>query len=205
MIWSDVQVLPTARTLLAAVFLAFSAVVLAQGPAHACTCVHTTVKQDVARADAVFSGVVVDASNGTIGRRGRDATVLEIEADTVYKGDLIRRQVKVTSRDASCGLGDLVTGKRYLFFAGESGSILVADRCGGTARARDGLTAKVQDLLGTGTVLTPPADRDPVVVDFTRLAGAEPESLTRIAAPGAALVLLGLLGLFVVRRATARG
>lgn len=198
------QVLPTARSLLLALILACAGVVLTQMPAHACKCVDSSVKQDVNRADVVFSGVLVDAADGTFGKRDRDATVFEIEADTVYKGDVIRPAVKVTSRATSCGLGNLTTGRPYLFFADEAGSTLIADQCGGTARASDRLTAKVENLLGSGTELTPREEPEPIVVEFTPVADAEPETLTRLAAPGAALVLLGLLGLFVVRRATAR-
>ncbi len=208
MIWSDVRVLPTARSLLIALVLAFSGVILAQMPAHACTCVTSTVKQQVNRADLVFSGVVLESNPGDGGRKNRDPSVYEIEAGILYKGDLTRPDVEVTSPGGggTCGLGDLRTDRPYLFFVAEDGQDLTADTCSGTARAGNQLTGKVQALLGDGTDLTPreEPEQGPTVVEFTRVADAEPETLTRIAAPGAALVLLGLLGLFVVRRATAR-
>ena len=204
MIWSDVQVLPTVRSLLIALVLACSGVVLSQVPAHACKCVAGSVSQEAGRADAVFSGLLVGTSTDTVGPRNRRASVLEIEADTVFKGDVVRPRVEVRSANDSCGLGNLPAGRRYVFFVAEQGGDFVSDQCSGTARESKRLTTQVEDVLGSGTDLTPPQEPEPVVVDFTRVADAEPETLARLAAPGAALVLLGVLGLVVVRRATAR-
>jgi len=205
-IWSDVRVLPTARSLLIALILACSGVVLSQMPAHACKCVDGSVKQEANRADAVFSGVIVKASTGNVGKKDGRATIYEVDAETLYKGDLARRSVDVSSADTSCGLNNLAADRRYVFFVAEQGAGFTTDQCSGTAPAGNQLTAKVQKLLGNGTDLTPreEPEPEPTVVDFTQVADAEPETLTRLAAPGAALVLLGLLGLFVVRRAAAR-
>lgn len=197
--------LPDVRRLLIALVLACSGVVLAQMPAHACKCAASSVQQDAQRADVIFSGVVVDRKQGTLGERDREATVYEIEADTLYKGDLLRPQVEVSSRINSCGLQNLTADRRYLFFVVEEGPDLTADTCSGTAKATGKLETKVVSLLGEGDDLRPKPDPEPVTVEFTRVEDAEPETLTRLAAPGAALVLLGLLGLFVVRRATRRG
>lgn len=204
MIWSDVRVLLTARSLLVALIVALSGVVLSQTPAHACSCVITTVQQQTDRADVVFSGVLVDATTSSDGKQERTSTLYEIEADNLYKGDLTEDTVQVGSSNKSCGLGDLTPQRRYLFFAVEKDGELRIDQCSGTDRATRVLTAKVEKVLGPGTDLTPREKPNPVVVEFTKVADAEPETLTRIAAPGAALVLLGLLGLVVVRRATKR-
>lgn len=197
--------LPSARSLLVALILACSGVVLSQVPAHACKCADASVRQQANRADAVFSGVLVDTSRGTIGQKDRTATIYGVAADMVFKGDLARLEVEVASeRDSTCGLGTLPAERRYLFFVEERGGGYVTDLCSGTARAGAQLTTQLEKVLGKGTDLTPREEPEPVTVEFTRVADAEPETLTRLAAPGAALVLLGLLGLFVVRRATAR-
>ena len=198
--------LPSARSLLVALILACSGVVLSQMPAHACTCADASMKQQANRADAVFSGVLVDTSKGRMGQKNRKATIYEITADMVFKGDLDQAEVEVASgRGTSCGLGNLPAERRYLFFVEERGGAYVTDQCSGTDRAGAQLTTQVENILGKGTDLTPREQPEPVTVEFTRVADAEPETMTRLAAPGAALVLLGLLGLFVVRRATRRG
>ena len=197
--------LPTVRSLLVALVLACSGVVLTQVPAHACTCADLSVKQHATRADAVFSGVLVRTSTGTMGQ-DRKVTVYDVAADTVFKGDLGRPQVQVVSdRGTTCGLGRLPADRRYVFFVVESRGSYVIDRCSGTGRAAAPLTGQIENVLGKGTDLTPREEPERVTVEFTRVADAEPATLTRLAAPGAALVLLGLLGLFVVRRAARRG
>jgi hypothetical protein len=187
--------------LLSALVLACVGVVLVQGPSHAvCRCEQSDVRTDIKRADAVFSGVLVDSS-GAAGASKSDFATYEIEADSVYKGDVPTSTVDVRSRNNDCSLGDLKTDARYLFFVTEQGSELRADRCGGTDSRSGKLVSQVEQALGEGTPLGRPNEpEEPVEVEFTKVSDAEPDSLTRIAAPGAALVLVGLLGLLVVRR-----
>jgi hypothetical protein len=186
--------------LLAALVLACVGVVLAEVPSHAvCRCVQSDVQTDIKRADAVFSGVLVDSS-GTAGGSKSDFATYEIAADTVYKGDVRTARVAVRSRNDDCSLGDLKADDRYVFFVTEDGSELRADQCGGTT-ASGRVLRQVEQVLGEGTPLGRSNEPDePVVVEFTKVSDAEPDSLTRIAAPGLAMVLVGLLGLLVVRR-----
>jgi hypothetical protein len=181
--------------------LACVGVVLAQVPSHAvCRCVQGDVKTDIKRADAVFSGVVVDSS-GTGGGNKSDFATYQVKADTVYKGIVRTSAVDVRSKNDDCSLGDLKSDEPYVFFVTEQSSELRADQCGGTAAGSGKLVRQVEQVLGKGSPLggsNKPAE--PVEVEFTKVADADPDSLTRIAAPGAALVLVGLLGLLVVRR-----
>ena len=193
-----------ARRLLVVLLLACSGVVLAQVPAHACKCQRTSVQEDVKRADDVFSGVLLDRSTerGGTGRR----TTYDVEADTVFSGDVTRPRVEVTSSaSSSCGLGELRTDRRYVFFVVEEGARLVTDRCSGTERATDSLVKRIERVTGPGTDLRPPEQPPAEAPVFDKVADAEPEELSRLAAPGAALVILGVLGLLVVRRMSARG
>ena len=187
--------------LFSALVLACVGVVLAQVPSHAvCRCVQSDVRTDIKRADAVFSGVLVDSS-GTAGGTKSDFATYEIEPDTVYKGDVRTSTVEVRSRNNDCSLGDLKADERYIFFVTEQGAELRADQCGGTAPSSGRLVRQVEQVLGDGTALGDSnKPNEPVVVEFTKVSDAEPDTLTRIAAPGAALVLVGLLGLLVVRR-----
>ena len=90
------------RRLLVTLLLALSSVVLTQMPAHACSCVkNDTVQKQVKRADVVFAGRFNDGS---------------FAADTLWKGDLVSKDVRVLSPGKSCGL-DLKADRRYLVFA----------------------------------------------------------------------------------------
>jgi hypothetical protein len=187
-----------ALTGLATVLVA-GVVALPASPSEAApSCPKLTVKQDVARADAVFRGVVktVSSVHGTGKQRTRN---YRVAADRVYQGSLVTKSVVVTVRTSAGGCGLLVDtltkGRRYIFFADERGTQLVA--ASATAPAKAPLTSKVVKLLGNGKQ---PQKTPPVTPQFTKVADANPPRLSRLLAPGAALVIVALLGLLVVGR-----
>lgn len=189
------------QRLLPVMVIACAGVVMAQAPAHAaCRCITSDVRGDLDRADAVFGGVVVDSS-GTSGGSKSDFATYQIEADTLYTGDVRTSRVEVRSRNDDCALGELEADRRYVFFVTEEGSELRTDRCSGTTASSSRLVRQIEQEVGEGAPLGRSNEpQEPVTVEFTRVSDAEPDSLTRMAAPGAALVLVGLLGLLVVRR-----
>lgn len=74
-------------------------------PAQACDCSTGTTAEDAERADAVFTGRLVDSRQGTPGRWGNVPTVFVFAVDTVVKGEVTARQEVVTSSDSgSCGV-----------------------------------------------------------------------------------------------------
>jgi hypothetical protein len=192
------------RRLIVALFVAGCCVVVTALPAHACSCVVATTQTHTKDAKAVFTGTVTSASSAgqaTNGTTKPGASVThEVTVERVYKGNITTESVQVTTRVAdkeTCGLGELTPGRSYLFFTQGTPDGWTADRCGGTAPASDHLVAQVVRLLGDGRPAVPP---EPPQAVFTNVSDGAPASLTRAAAPGLALVLVGLLGLVVVRR-----
>ncbi|GCD90057.1 hypothetical protein NLS1_20630 [Nocardioides sp. LS1] len=208
MICFDVRVLHTvsasvpraALRLVAALLIAgCSVVVLGQGPASACPAASGsgTTQDHTMNVSDVFTGDVAGVT-----RTDRTITY-DVRVDRVYKGDVQTADVLVTTsaRARSCTGVELTNGRSYVFFAQAGGSDLSIARADGTARAGDQLVKQVERLLGDGHAPTPP---EPKTATFTRVAHAEPPTLPRLAAPGLALVLVGLLGLLVVRRVGSR-
>ena len=168
-------------------------VLTVSAPASAdCTCKQAGLDKQVARADLIFVGTVdrVEAQG--------NGFLYEITASRTYQGTP-ERETQVLSaggRDA-CGLGELGVGTGYLFFATGTETPYAADACGGTGVANPTKVDKVEQLLGPGTAVEPPP---PPTAQLTRMEDSPPAGFARTAAPGAAAVLVGLLGLVVVRR-----
>jgi hypothetical protein len=191
---------PGRRALAAAVTtVALLGVPLVTAAAHAAptapTCPTTTLDQDIKRADVVFRGEVkkVFSVHGAGKQRTRTYRVL---SDRVYRSSLVQPSVVVTARVGTrCALPTLTKGTRYIFFVTEHGSELMAKP--GTSRATAKLTTQVVKRLGTGVQ---PEPTPPATAEFTPVAHADPPALSRLLAPGAALLIISLLGLLVVGR-----
>lgn len=183
----------------AALLLACTGLVLSvSAPASAaCTCKQGQLSQQVTRADVVFIGTI-DAVGTTAGG-GHTYT---ITASRTYQGTPERSTLVESAGGASaCGLGALQVGQTYLWLATGTASPYQADSCGGTTVANPTKVQKVEALLGQGTAVEPPPPPEAVL---TRVEDSPPMRLARMAAPGAAAVLVGLLGLGVVRRLSRR-
>ena len=183
---------PAVRPLLAlllALPLALVGVLAASAPASACSCQPMTFKQQVNRADLVFVGDVAAATPS-----GNDVTY-DVVAARVFKGELQSAAVQVTTAGdpAACGLGPLEEGQTWLLLTLGG----TTSTCDGSALATTEVMEDAQRLLGIGTRLAPPP---PSEATRTKVESSPPTEFTRLAAPGAAMVLLGLLGLALVVR-----
>lgn len=180
------------RSVLLALLLACSGVVLTQPAAQACSCEVPTVGKASRQADVVFTGVLLGE------QRGNQQATLAFEVDRIFKGTVTERSVEVLSPTDSCGLRP--TGDQaYVVFAVDGRAGLTSERCNGTTRARQRVVTAVEQALGPGEPFEEPAP-EPARPSYTRVLDTEPPQFTRLAAPGAALALVGLLGWFVVRR-----
>jgi MYXO-CTERM domain-containing protein len=78
-------------------------------PAQACSCAMGSVDDRLERADAVFTGEIVERSNGLIYEEGQPSSlgrfVYTIEVDRVYKGEVDEvQQVVAGTSGAACGV-----------------------------------------------------------------------------------------------------
>jgi hypothetical protein len=157
------------------------------------------VEDSTKSAMAVFTGTVTGVERGprTDGQPGAVYTHT-VTVSRVYQGDVATETVQVqTDRNrAGCSLGELATDREYMFFVSGDGMPWLASGSSGTRRANTNVVAAVEGLLGEGK---PPVEPAPEHAVFTPAGVAEPQSLSRSAAPGAAMVLVGLLGLLLVR------
>ena len=197
MICCDVRVL-NARRLLAAVALAGCGVAVATPPARGR---HAGGRQGGQRR---LHRDRHRRQRGPPAGRAAGTATYDVQVERVFKGSVSTETVQVTSSRTSraCERLGLDPDGDYVFFVENDGAALTADTCSGTGPASGRLVARVEAVLGEGR---PPVPAQPEQAAFTRVADAEPPTLTRTAAPGMALVLVGLLGLVVVRRVGSRG
>jgi hypothetical protein len=158
-------------------------------------CPQRSLKKEIKQADVVFRGNI-DKARRARGKGAQRTRIYKVTADRVYRSSLVADRVRVTVEvGADCPPPAFVEGKRYIFFVTESGSQLVSTSA--TARATHKLTDQVVARLGNGEQ---PQTTPPLNAEFSKVADAAPPRLSRLLAPGAALLVLSLLGLLVVGR-----
>ncbi len=182
------------RRLLPALLLACAGLVLVPPAAQACTCQVPSVAKASRQADVVFTGVMLGE------QRDRQEADLAFEVDRIYRGEVGSDTIDVASPTDSCGL-KLVDDQSYLVFAVDGPRGLVSEECYGTVRASPKAVKAVEKALGPGKPYQAPTP-EPAAPTYTRVLTTDPPTFTRVAAPGAAMAIVGLLGWFVVRRRT---
>jgi hypothetical protein len=153
---------------------------------------------------AVFTGEVTAVTKQDKPAEEKGAYyVQDVTVSRVYQGEIESQDVEVRSERTprQCSLGELEVGTEYMFFVVSSGAPWIANSGGGTRVADVEVVDKIVQLLGDGRDPVPPV---PESAEFTPVSDHDPPTLSRAAAPGLALVLIGMLGLIVVRGVSRR-
>lgn len=175
--------------------------------ALACTCAQPNPTNDLsayaAEADVVFSGTLnavrVAPRLPDQPKNAPRQVRYVVAVENVYQGTLPGTTARVAPKDVrqSCQLDQLPVGQRYLFFVDlVEGAPVVGGKCSGTQE----LTTAVLNELEVA--FPAPPEPEPEVITATRTQVAEEDRIefARLAAPGAALVIVGALGLAIVNR-----
>jgi hypothetical protein len=177
------------RRALLVVLVSAGLLVLTPSPSWACSCAAAGPGRHAELADTVATGTVDwTATDGQVRR-------YQVSIEQVYKGAAARTEKLTTgANDASCGLGDLAIGKRYLFFIdGVHPGAMRIGLCGGTTAYDDALAQQVEALTG------PP--RRPLPGPAGTAAPPEDHSTrTLVLGVGAVVLLLGAAAAIVVGR-----
>lgn len=160
------------------------------------------VDQRAADSDDVFVGRVDAAApvSGS-GRVGYGVVV-----ERAWLGDVAKGQQAAVTIDWPVGAQPGVAqGSSYLFFTEDTVDGIVADACGGAVLLPKGLTPRIAAMLKgyLASVEPPPApEPTPEPVSFRQPADplGDPPEIGRVLASGAAISLIGLLGLLLVSR-----
>lgn len=122
--------------------------VLAPGPAAACSCKGADVASQVESADSIGSGTVAWVATNA------ETTTFAVDFTEVHKGRLgSREKVRTPSDGETCGLV-VEQGRRYLLFVqGAHGGTLRTDLCSGSAAYSEPVADQVRTLAGGGELV----------------------------------------------------
>lgn len=164
----------------------------------------TALLEAAASKDVFIGQVVTIGPAGATGSMTYDVLVKDVLRGTVVAGT----RVAVTINWMSTSPQQSVTKTNYLFLASPGGQGLDADRCRGTIEIRDkGAAKRIKTWKKwfanhpDGAPTDTPASTTPEVT-FSQPDPplGEPQRLSRVVAPGAALALVGVLGLLLTTR-----
>ena len=177
------------RHCLLAVAVAFGILVLTPSASWACSCAISTTPQHVKAAGTIAAGTVDwTATDG-------QTRTYKVDFDAVYKGSVAgSEKLSTAANEAACGVGDLATGRRYLFFIeGEHPGTMRLGLCGGTAPYDPGLAAQVAAITG-------PASKPLATPTASDSGGGGKSSTITVAVGAAALLALAAGAAFFLRR-----
>lgn len=165
----------------------------------------TQVRGRADQVDLVFVGRVDAVVRRPVGRRPRPRELVHrVTVTTVLQGrERVRlgQRVKVLFGRSAEGRNRVLRprGLHLFFVDAPVAGDLRADFCDGSVPLPDGLSARLQRTL-EGFLRSEP--EPPVQVELTAPEGGADEGpeLSRVVAPGAAISLIGVLGLFLVAR-----
>lgn len=181
------RALRTLALLLVTVLVTLGGVLSMSAPAQACSCKTASLKKLIPQADVVYVGVHQRTLE-------TDPVQYQVVAQRLFKGELDSARTVMTDAAGTCSVGPIEEGERWLFLTSADGS---SGLCDGTRKLNQKHLAAVQKSLGVGERLPAP---DPEAAVRTKVEKSPPREFGRLAAPGAAAALLGLLGLAVVGR-----
>ena len=197
---------PLRRVLLGALALAATALpvtVALPSPAYAAeVCASLgetgdTIADSAAAVPVVFAGEV----RSTTQESRAEPFVYVVDVTHVWKDEeVVARTVRVKSPSAKtsdCSLGDLAPGTPMVFFAQSRGDVFWTNQRLGSAEDEETLREEIAAVLGPGLTRGPDG-REENVATMTRVETDPPPTLSRLAAPGLAVALVGVLGLFLI-------
>ena len=167
----------------------FGVLVLTPSPSWACSCALGTTAQQAKRAVTVAAGTV--AWTATDGQ----TRTYKVEFDSVYKGAAAESEkLRTAANEAACGVSDLATGRRYLFFVdGQHPGAMRIGLCGGTTPYDEALAQKIQSVAG-------PPGKPLAARTVDAPADDERGRTVTIALGAAALLLVAMGAAFAMRR-----
>jgi hypothetical protein len=129
--------------------IAIGAIFLTPTAALACSCVHSTVAKQIADAETIVDATLTWESTNEL------ETSYGIAVGTLYKGKATAiEKLQTQASVAACGLGDLATSGRYLFFIrGEHPGQLTVDACGGSTPYDATLAAQIRSATGSAKAI----------------------------------------------------